>query len=306
MNEFKKNTNYKLKSYKKVGEFMFKYSGKDGILACLSFLQVATWVIAVLYFDELTVSQLCLLGIANIMLMATNYECIAHNFMHNPFFKWKPLNKLFSIMNSIAMGMPQTIYNSEHINHHMYTNDRWKDDNPPRDGTSTFYYGKDNQEENWFTYTFLAYSRISLKSQTKCAYKYSRNLVYVELLAIAIFFAWLLFSSPIAFLTFVIPAHYLGTCIASLENYVEHYSCDPENEKANSVSVYDRFYNFVWFNNGYHQEHHCEPKTHWTKIAELRSSMLPEDERIIVKGLHIMNLFTKSSDTKDTSSTNLT
>lgn len=282
---------------------MFKYSRQDGILVILTFLQVATWVVAVVYFEQLEIYQLALLGVANLFLMATNYECVAHNFMHNPFFRWKPLNKIFSIINSIAMGMPQSIYKSEHIYHHMYTNDRWEGDKPPSDNTSTFYYGKDNQEEGWFSYAFLAYSRISIKSQTKCAYRYSGNLVYFEILIMAVFFGWLLFYNPIAFITFVVPLHYLGTCFAALENYVEHYLCDPENEKANSVSVYNGLYNFIWFNNGYHQEHHCEPKVHWAKIPERRSSMLPEDERRVVKGLHLMNLVTKSGDTKNTQHT---
>lgn len=272
---------------------MFKYSTKDVYLIFLAVLQVISWIIPVIYFDQLTVFQVFLFGLANFCLMATNYECIAHNFMHNPFFKWKPLNKLFSITNSIAMGMPQAIYNSEHINHHLYTNDKWNENTPPQDNSSTYYNGKSNQEESAFRYTFLAYFRISLFEQAKGATKYSGKLVYVELLAITVFFGWLLITNPFAFLVFVLPTHYFGTCVAALENYVEHYACDPENPKANSVSVYNKFYNLIWFNNGYHQEHHCNPKVHWVKIPSMRKEMLPEDQRRVVKGMHLINLFTK-------------
>jgi fatty acid desaturase len=50
----------------------------------------------------------------------------------------------------------------------------------------------------------------------------------------------------------------------------------PGNDYANSVSSYNRLYNFLWFNNGYHQEHHWDPKMHWTRMKQLHEQIKPE------------------------------
>ena len=58
-----------------------------------------------------------------------------------------------------------------------------------------------------------------------------------------------------------------------------------------SVSCYSRLYNFVWFNNGYHQEHHFRPQVHWTELPTLHPQMLPESERRVVRGWHVAGLW---------------
>jgi fatty acid desaturase len=62
------------------------------------------------------------------------------------------------------------------------------------------------------------------------------------------------------------------------EGYLEHYRCDPDNPLANSVSSYHRLYNLFWFNNGYHQEHHWDPKCHWTRMPRLHEELKPQLE----------------------------
>jgi hypothetical protein len=39
------------------------------------------------------------------------------------------------------------------------------------------------------------------------------------------------------------------------------------------VSTYHRLYNLIWFNNGYHAEHHYRPRTHWTKMRALHAQI---------------------------------
>jgi hypothetical protein len=39
------------------------------------------------------------------------------------------------------------------------------------------------------------------------------------------------------------------------------------------VSSYHWLYNLLWFNNGYHAEHHYKPKVHWTKMHELHAQI---------------------------------
>jgi fatty acid desaturase len=274
---------------------MFKYSSRDGLLVILSLGHIVSWVIPIIYFEELSALHLVSIAIVNIVLMCTNYQCIAHNFIHNPFFKQVFFNRFFSIINSLAMGMPQSIYKAHHINHHVHNNDKWQGELAPLDKSSLYYYGENNQEEGVFKYTFLSYFRLSLWGLFSDARQRVGLLVVVELVASLAFFGALLWINPMGFALFVIPVHYIGTSLASLENYAEHHLCEPDNDLSNSVSCYSKLYNILWFNNGYHQEHHFKPDIHWTKLPEAKPIMLPENERHVVKGFHFMSLFTRNN-----------
>ena len=85
------------------------------------------------------------------------------------------------------------------------------------------------------------------------------------------------------------PVWYFGQAAALAENYLEHYGSVPGSRLTDSVSSYGAVYNLVWFNNGYHQEHHLKPQMHWTRVAEVRPEMLPEDRRRVVAGAHWFN-----------------
>ena len=47
-----------------------------------------------------------------------NSNTIAHNFIHKPFFRSKTLNVLFSLYQSVLLGIPQTIWRARHLAHH--------------------------------------------------------------------------------------------------------------------------------------------------------------------------------------------
>jgi Fatty acid desaturase len=42
----------------------------------------------------------------------------AHNFVHRPFFPWPAANAGFSILLSVVMGVPQTLWRERHLAHH--------------------------------------------------------------------------------------------------------------------------------------------------------------------------------------------
>jgi fatty acid desaturase len=96
------------------------------------------------------------------------------------------------------------------------------------------------------------------------------------------------------FVYFYLPSYYLGWMLSYAEGYLEHYGCQPGNPYANSVSSYNRAYNVLWLNNGYHQEHHWDPKVHWTRMDVLREQIRPQLEANgtrILRGPHITALF---------------
>ena len=85
---------------------------------------------------------------------------------------------------------------------------------------------------------------------------------------------------------FLIPFYYIGHCLSSLNGFYEHWRGNPDKPIAWGVSSYNRLYNFIWFNNGYHAEHHYRPKQHWTKMKELHEQIKDEQKKA---GVHVIH-----------------
>jgi fatty acid desaturase len=56
------------------------------------------------------------------------------------------------------------------------------------------------------------------------------------------------------------------------------------------VSSYGKIYNWLFFYNGYHAEHHFRPKVHWTKMEKFHQTIADlqrqEGVRTIKRGAH--------------------
>jgi len=98
--------------------------------------------------------------------------------------------------------------------------------------------------------------------------------------------AW---TSPSFFVQVYIPTWYLGYAAAYAENYFEHYGAQPGNRLTDSVSSYSGWYNWIWFNNGYHQEHHWRPQVHWTQVPHLTPKLPGADARRVLAFSHWFN-----------------
>ena len=72
------------------------------------------------------------------------------------------------------------------------------------------------------------------------------------------------------YICFLLPFWYFGHCLSYLNGYYRHYGGNPDEPIAWGVSSYDRLYNWIWFYNGYHAEHHFRPKVHWTRMQAFR------------------------------------
>lgn len=261
-------------------EFCYmKYSLKDLILVALAFIHLG--ILILVFTTKLPVSVLILCGLILVLLTGTNYQCISHNFLHNPFFKSEFLNQLFSLVNSLCLGIPQSLYREHHMNHHRYNND------PVKDDSSTFKYGKEGREENVWTYSFIGVFRSNLTGLYGRAKKHG-PLVGIELICVLLFLVLLLELNPLLFFIFYLPTWYLGQVFALMENYAEHHGAMLHDRKRDSVSCYNKIYNFLWFNNGFHQEHHYRPMVHWTQMESVRGE-LPEDRKF-ARGFHLTNI----------------
>ena len=271
---------------------MFAHSRHDGLLVLVAIAQFAVLVAGALSYGAVHWSVTLGLGLVSVFLICTNFQCVAHNFLHNPFFRNERLNMAFSVFNSLLIGGAQSLYRIHHLHHHKYNNDLPDPQTgATQDFTSTWRYGRPpTQEESIITYSLFGYFRSDFSHLFGEA-KRRRLLgpVVVEFAAIAAMIALFGVFNFWGLLLFYVPVWFFGNAAGMAENYLEHYGATPGNRKTDSVSCYDSLYNFVWFNNGYHQEHHYKPQVHWTHIRDIKQLLPPESERRVVRGAHWFN-----------------
>lgn len=84
----------------------------------------------------------------------------------------------------------------------------------------------------------------------------------VELGLIAALWLLLLTQRPTFFLLSYLPGYLLGLGLCQLQGHYEHATA------AAGVSHYGWLYNWLFFNDGYHAEHHRHPSEHWTRLPQ--------------------------------------
>jgi hypothetical protein len=84
--------------------------------------------------------------------------------------------------------------------------------------------------------------------------------VAVEVLLVLALWTALLACVPRFFLTAYMPGYLLGLGLCAVHGYYEH--------KGTTTSHYGALYNALFFNDGYHVEHHAHPHVHWTRLPE--------------------------------------
>jgi fatty acid desaturase len=258
---------------------LLRYSPWDGLVVLAGIANVAFlfWTFAA--FPSLPAWATVAAFIAVAWCYCWNLQSIAHNFIHNPFFTSRWLNRAFSVLNTIAIGVPQVLYHHYHMNHHFGDNDRKGPDGTTKDWSSIYRYGPGDEPEAFWRYCLIGFFRAEVGPVVRKAMQHGQTLqLLVESIVLAGFWAWLAWSDWRYVLFFYVPSYYLGWVLSYAEGYLEHYGCQPGNPYANSVSSYHRLYNLFWFNNGYHQEHHWDPKWHWTRMSELHARIASEME----------------------------
>jgi fatty acid desaturase len=272
----------------------FRYSAWDSLVVLGGLGQFALVVGSLIYFPVLPVWALVLIGFVQAWSICWNLQSVSHNFIHNPFFAWEPLNRLWGVIETIELGVPHMIYHHFHMNHHFGDNDKIGPNGTTKDWSSTYRYGKNGQPESFVSYVLVSFFRTELTPAWVVIKKHGPRHVHqliIESVALAGFLvaALCLHWQYVVFL--YLPAFYCGWVLSYAEGYVEHHDTIPGNPLANAVSSYHWLYNLTWFNNGYHQEHHWDPKCHWTKIPKLSDELRPkliENGTRMIKGPHML------------------
>ncbi|MGD9690053.1 MAG: fatty acid desaturase [Phycisphaerales bacterium] len=231
------------------------------------------------FFDRLPWWGVALAGAVYAVSVSWNINGISHNFIHNPYFRSGVLNRLFSLIESLALGFSQTFYDYVHTMHHVGNSDRPDEHGHTADPLSIYKHGEHGLPENAWTYTFLSFFRDDPQAIYKGIRKKNAGEArwgVFEIIAMVAFFVTLGILNW-RFIACFVPCWYLGHCLSYLNGYFEHYAGNPDKPIAWGVSTYHRLYNWIWFNNGYHAEHHYRPRLHWTRMREFHEAI--EDQQ---------------------------
>ncbi|MEV0031521.1 fatty acid desaturase [Nocardia sp. NPDC050793] len=242
-------------------------------------------------------------------MMTYHIIVVSHLFTHVPWFTSPRFNAAASLLNSMCIGQSVQAYHLTHVrNHHRYNNDPIGPDGTTRDTSSTYRDGRDGEHTPLLRYILsgavdsfvnrgkevLMITRLwrvgpeesqllSLVSRRDA--RRTRELRQVQadraahVLSLAVFavlsWQWTLFC--------YLPAFFLALTLVNVQNFYRHFGADPSERGADSVSYYGKLYNLLAFNDGYHQEHHLSPSTHWSQlplVTERRRALLEAQPRI--------------------------
>ena len=195
------------------------------------------------------------------------------------------LNRAFSILESLVNGYSQIFYEMIHRRHHIGNSDRKDEQGDTIDWLSIYRHSHDDHAENVWKYTFLGYFRDEAKDTYREIYRHQPSEAYWGVFEICCFMGSVVLGFYLnwRFMLFFLPFYYLGHSLSMLNGYYKHFGGNPDMPIAWGVSSYSRLYNFIWFNNGYHAEHHYRPRVHWTEMKTLHEQIKDEQEKAGVK-----------------------
>jgi hypothetical protein len=91
-----------------------------------------------------------------------------------------------------------------------------------------------------------------------------RAIWLIEGALVLLLWVCLLLLAPRLFVTVYLPGWLLGLGLCQLQGHFEH--------ARGTVSHYGWLYNWLFFNDGYHVEHHVRPTRHWRVLPEMREA----------------------------------
>lgn len=266
---------------------LFKVSNADALPAGLAIAQLALVFVFYAAWPQLSWGARIGWLLVYAFSVGWNLNSIAHNFIHNPFFRSDRLNRLMSLTITLALISPQTMYRYIHLKHHAGNADLPDAEGKTVDPLSIYQYGADGKPEPMLSYVFMQFfrdddpfelaRRIGEKRPAE-----AKQALFEFWAIIAVYGALLvggIFTARWAFVPLAVVASYLGQCVSNLCGYYEHLGGNPDKPIAWGVSTYDKLYNWVFLYNGYHAEHHYRPKVHWTKMVELHRQIAEEQKR---------------------------
>jgi fatty acid desaturase len=291
---------------KRAARGLFRYTAWDAVpalLACLHLALILTFFVA---WPEMSWPARIVGAVLYALAIGWNLDSVSHNFIHNPFFRSPLLNRVTDFILTFSLGTPQTMYRFVHMRHHAGNSDRPGQDGETIDPISIYRYGADGHAEPMLSYVFLQFWRddgpFEVAKQIRAKRPAEARQALQEYWAmLALYGAMALIHWQ--FVALLAPFYYLGQCLSMLIAYYEHLGADPTRRPAMGVSAYGRLYNLLFLNNGYHAEHHHQPKQHWTRMKALRDETCRQGlgDGVRVLGVsHVFGFLDRSSWTVPT------
>ena len=255
---------------------LFAHTRWDAVPAAAGLFHLAYFLGLFFLYPHAPLWVMLILGSIYSLMVNANINGVGHNFIHNPFFRSHLLNRLFGVTQSIACCFSQTYYDAVHMQHHKGNADRPDDKGETVDWISIYKHGHDGEAENPWSYVFLSFFRDDVGTIRRELRKRKNGDLFwgnIELAAFATtLFVMFLFNWRYVIFYFL-PFFYLGHCFSYLNGYYRHYGANPDKPVAWGVSSYGKIYNWLFFYNGYHAEHHFRPKVHWTKMEKFHQTI---------------------------------
>ena len=257
---------------------IFSYTRWDAVPVLAGVLHCAYFLGMFYLFSRLPLWGMLPLGLIYSVSISWNINGISHNFIHNPYFRSPLLNRLFSILESITVGFSQIFYECIHMQHHKGNADLPDGNGGTVDWISIYKHGHDGAAEHPFKYAFFSFFREDPKTVFKELKRKDSLEAFCGVLELTLFLTTFVILGLLnwRYICFLLPFYYLGHSLSYLNGFYRHYGGNPDEPLAWGVSSYDKLYNWTWFYNGYHAEHHFRPKVHWIRMQALRDQILEE------------------------------
>jgi fatty acid desaturase len=197
---------------------------------------------------------------------------INHNHQHHPTFVPRGLNRAFSVLITLATGMPATaivaMHNHNHHVHNNHTGDfvraslvsfRWNLMNLlvfPLVAVAQYVPFRANELRAWRTERPALYRQVRLE----------RWVLYSFLSVLCVL-------RPLATLLYIFLPQLYGQWGLLAINHVQHDGCDPDSAYNHSRNFVGRWLNWWVFNNGYHTAHHLRPGLHWSELPRYHAEI---------------------------------
>ena len=257
---------------------LFAHTRMDAIPVAAALLHCAYFFGMFWLFPRVPLWVMLPLGLLYSVSISWNINGISHNFIHNPYFRAPLLNRLFSLLESVPVGFSQIFYDCIHMQHHRGNADRPDEHGQTVDWISIYKHGHDGEAEHPLKYTFLSFFRDDPAMVLRELKRKNPWDAFWGMVELALFGGTFITLGILnwRYLCFLLPFYYLGHSLSYLNGYYRHYGGNPDVPIAWGVSSYDMLYNWTWFFNGYHAEHHFRPKVHWTRMRALRAEIADE------------------------------
>lgn len=202
----------------------------------------------------------------------TSVSVMVHNHQHLPVWKADWANQLYDVWLSILYGFPIFAWIPTHnINHHKYIN-KLPDD------TRTYRYSERNNLLTLITYPSISayFQQKPIKEYLKSLRKKNKQKYFQAWLQIVCLIGWnvgaLIINWKMALLLVIVPQQLCAFTVLAF-NYIQHVHADEEDAFNNSRNFTSAFFNYFWFNNGFHTAHHHQASLHWSQLPQKHAQL---------------------------------